>query len=104
MAGHQGYSSNLYTVVSDLFPKSLVASIAGLGGFCGYVGASLFQVFTGKWVQYTHNYYGPFFCAAIAYVVSVTIMHLISPEFVPAVVEGETILAGEIPGAATFVK
>ena len=95
VAGHQGYSSNLYTVVSDLFPKSLVASIAGLGGFCGYVGASLFQVFTGKCVEYTHNYYGPFFCAAIAYVVSVTIMHLISPEFTPAVVQDETILARE---------
>jgi ACS family hexuronate transporter-like MFS transporter len=95
VAGHQGYSSNLYTVVSDLFPKSLVASIAGLGGFCGYVGASLFQVFTGKWVEYTHNYYGPFFCAGIAYVVSVTIMHLISPEFTPAVVGDETILIGK---------
>ena len=30
VAGHQGYSSNLYTVVSDLFPKNLVASVAGL--------------------------------------------------------------------------
>jgi ACS family hexuronate transporter-like MFS transporter len=85
VAGHQGYSSNLYTVVSDLFPKRVVASVAGLGGFCGYVGASIFQVFTGMWVQYTHNYYGPFFCAGIAYVVSVAIMHALSPDLRPAV-------------------
>jgi ACS family hexuronate transporter-like MFS transporter len=81
VAGHQGYSSNLYTVVSDLFPKNLVASVSGLGGFCGYMGAALFQEFTGRWVDYTHNYNGPFFCAGIAYVASVAIMHALSPDF-----------------------
>jgi ACS family hexuronate transporter-like MFS transporter len=86
VSGHQGYSSNLYTVVSDLFPKNVVASIAGLGGFCGYVGASIFQVFTGLWVEHTHNYQAPFFCAAITYVGSVAIMHAISPDFRPATV------------------
>jgi MFS transporter, ACS family, hexuronate transporter len=85
VAGHQGFSSNLYTLCSDLFPKRVVASLAGLGGFCGYVGASVFQAFTGNWVQHMHNYYGPFFCAAIVYVVSLGIMHLISPNLQPVV-------------------
>jgi len=105
VAGHQGYSSNLYTVVSDLFPKNLVASIAGLGGFCGYIGASLFQVFTGKWVQYTHNYHAPFFCAAIAYVVSVAIMHALSPDFQPVVIKANATEPSDgfliIPSSAT---
>jgi len=84
VAGHQGYSSNLYTVCSDLFPKRMVASVAGIGGFCGYMGASAFQIFTGKWVQITHNYYGPFLCAGVAYLVSLAVMHVLSPRFQPA--------------------
>ena len=32
-AGHQGWSANLYTLTSDTFPRSAVASVVGLGGF-----------------------------------------------------------------------
>jgi ACS family hexuronate transporter-like MFS transporter len=85
VAGHQGYSTNLYTLTSDLFPKRMVASVAGLGGFCGYMGASVFQYFTGTWVKVTGNYYAPFICAGIAYLVSLTVMHLISRDFKPAI-------------------
>jgi hypothetical protein len=53
------------------------------------MGASVFQAFTGKWVQYTHNYYGPFFCSAIAYVVSVAIMHALSPDLRPVVLPAD---------------
>jgi ACS family hexuronate transporter-like MFS transporter len=90
VSGHQGFSSNLYTLCSDLFPKNVVASIAGLGGFCGYVGASIFQAFTGNWVQYTHNYYGPFFCAGIAYLLALTLMHLLSRDLRAIVLPEET--------------
>ncbi|MGN6369902.1 MAG: MFS transporter [Phycisphaerae bacterium] len=88
-AGHQGFSSNIYTLCSDLFPQNAVASVAGFGGFFGYVGASLFQLFTGYWVQYSHNYYAPFFCAGIAYILSVAIIHLLSPTLTPAVLSPE---------------
>ena len=54
-AGHQGFSSNLYTLVSDMFPKRACGSIAGLGGCFGYVGATLFMSLTGlivsRWTQ-----------------------------------------------------
>jgi MFS transporter, ACS family, hexuronate transporter len=83
-AGHQGFSSNIYTLCSDLFPKNAVASVAGFGGFFGYLGASLFQLFVGNWVQYTGNYYGPFCCAGVAYILSVGIIHLLSPDMKPA--------------------
>jgi MFS transporter, ACS family, hexuronate transporter len=88
-AGHQGFSSNIYTLCSDLFPQNAVGSVAGFGGFFGYVGASLFQLFTGNWVQYTHNYYAPFCCAGIAYILSVAIIHWLSPDLKPAVVSLE---------------
>ena len=83
-AGHQGFSSNIYTLCSDLFPQNAVGSVAGFGGFFGYLGASLFQVFTGFWVQYTHNYVAPFCCAGIAYILSVGLIHLLSPRLEPA--------------------
>jgi len=89
VAGHQGFSSNLYTLCSDLFPTKLVASIAGFGGFFGYVSASVFQPFTGYWLKYTGNYYGPFFCAGIAYLSALGIMHLLSPRLQPAVMPVE---------------
>ncbi len=92
-AGHQGFSSNLYTLCSDLFPSKVVASIAGFGGFFGYVSASLFQAFTGNWLKYTNNnYYGPFFCAAIAYLTALGIMHWLSRDFKPAVLPVETLV------------
>jgi ACS family hexuronate transporter-like MFS transporter len=83
-AAHQGFSSNLYTLCSDLFPRRAVASVAGLGGTFGWLGASVFQIFTGHWVQYTGNYYGPFLCAGLAYLLAFVVIHMLSPTLDPA--------------------
>lgn len=83
-AGHQAFSSNLYTLCSDLFPKNAVASVAGFAGCFGYLSGAIFQAFTGNWVKYTGNYYGPFFCAGLAYVTAVAISYLILPVMKPA--------------------
>jgi ACS family hexuronate transporter-like MFS transporter len=85
-ASHQGFSSNLYTLVSDMFPKNCVASVAGFGGTWGYVGASLFQVFVGYMVNDKlgrGNYTVPFFCASIAYLVAFGVIHLLAPRIRP---------------------
>lgn len=87
VAGHQAFSSNLYTLTSDMFPKRLVASVAGLGGFCGYMGASAFNSFVGFWNQKTGNFYVPFLIAAVTYVLTLAVMHWISPNFRPALVD-----------------
>jgi len=42
-AGHQGWSANLYTTVSDVFPKRAVASVVGIGGCAGALGGVLFS-------------------------------------------------------------
>lgn len=78
-AAHQGFSSNLYTLVSDMFPKDSVASVAGFGGTCGYLGAALFQVFVGHMVQDSGNYLAPFLCAGSAYLVAWLVIHLLVP-------------------------
>jgi ACS family hexuronate transporter-like MFS transporter len=86
-AAHQGFSSNQYTLCSDLFPRRAVASIAGLGGTFGWIGAALFQIFVGYWVQYTHNYTGPFVCASLAYLLAFIAIHLVSPRLTPAPID-----------------
>lgn len=79
-ASHQGFSSNLYTLVSDMFPKQSVASVAGLGGTAGYIGASIFQVIVGYLVQGSGNYGVPFICAGLAYLVATGVIHLLVPK------------------------
>jgi len=87
-ASHQGFSSNLYTLVSDMFPKRAVASVAGLGGTCGYIGASLFQVLVGYLVVGTNpNYLVPFLCASLAYLVALAAIQVLAPRLAPAIVD-----------------
>jgi ACS family hexuronate transporter-like MFS transporter len=84
-AAHQGFSSNLYTLVSDMFPKRVVASVAGFGGTAGYLGASLFQVLVGYMVHYTGSYVGPFIIAGCAYLVAFAAIQLLVPTIKPAI-------------------
>lgn len=60
-AAHQGWSANLYTVASDNFPRAAVASVIGLGGLGGAIGGALVQPTVGKWLDYSHDSYGPLF-------------------------------------------
>lgn len=87
-AAHQGFSSNLYTLVSDLYPRSSAASVAGFGGFAGYFGSFLFQGLVGRLVQggiffgitFEGSYRIPFLCAGLAYLVAFAVIHLLVPK------------------------
>jgi MFS transporter, ACS family, hexuronate transporter len=59
-AAHQGWSANLYTTVSDVFPKSAVASVTGIGGFMGGMGGVIFTALLPAYIV-THFGYGPVF-------------------------------------------
>lgn len=63
-AAHQGWSANLYTLASDLFPRGAVASVVGLGGFGGAVGGMLVAPMVGYWLDWSHGAYGPLFVVA----------------------------------------
>src|SRR5206468_10952565 len=90
-AGHQAWSSNLYPLVSDLFPRRMVGSVSGLGGTAGYGGASLFAVLTGYILLWTNeNYAIVFAIVSTAYLVAVTAVHLLTPAYRPAVVNPDT--------------
>lgn len=87
-AGHQGWSANLFTLVSDLFPRPAVASVVGLGGFAGAVGGMLIATVTGFLLQATGSYLPIFLMAGAAYVVAWCIVHGLSPRLVPAALGG----------------
>lgn len=69
-AAHQGWSANVYSLPSDLYPSSSVGSLVGFGGFVGSMASMLFQVVTGYYLEWSGNNYAPIFivsgCAYIA--------------------------------------
>jgi ACS family hexuronate transporter-like MFS transporter len=83
-AGHQGFSANLYTLGSDLFPSRAVGSVIGLAGMAGAIGGMLIAQVVGHVLQWTGSYAIPFFIAASAYLVALLCVHLLSPKLKPA--------------------
>ena len=86
-AAHQGFSANLFTLTSDLFPRRAVSSVVGIGGMAGAVGGILMQSASGRVVDATGSYERLFLIAAIVYVFSVAAIHLLSPRLEPIRVE-----------------
>jgi ACS family hexuronate transporter-like MFS transporter len=83
-AAHQGWSANLYTIVSDMFPRSAVGSVVGIGSTAGAVASTLLQIGTGYIVQLTHSYLPLFIAAGFAYVAALAVVHALSPKLAPA--------------------
>jgi len=79
-AAHQGWSANLFTTVSDMFPKRAVGSVTGIGGMAGSVGGILIASGTGYILQATGSYTTLFFMAGSAYVVTLFLFHLLVPK------------------------
>ncbi len=84
-AAHQGWSSNVYTVVSDALPRSAVAMAVGVITAFGVIGASLFQFLVGRSVALTGSYALPFLLAGTLYLVGLAAMHVILPRLEPGV-------------------
>jgi ACS family hexuronate transporter-like MFS transporter len=79
-AAHQGWSANLFTTASDMFPSSAVGAVVGIGGLMGAVGGVCFQKLTGVILQYTNKDYTiPFLMAGFAYLLGWVILHLLAP-------------------------
>jgi MFS transporter, ACS family, hexuronate transporter len=78
-AAHQGFSTNLLTLPSDMFPARVVASVAGLGGAAGAVGGMLIAEVVAHILQWTGSYTIPFFIAGSAYLLALAVMQLLAP-------------------------
>lgn len=83
-AGHQGFSANLFTLPSDMFPQRAVASVVGLGGMAGAVGGMLIAKLVGYILQWTGSYFIPFLLAGSAYVAALGLIHALAPRLEPA--------------------
>ncbi|HTF23148.1 MAG TPA: MFS transporter [Candidatus Limnocylindria bacterium] len=83
-ACHQGFSANLYTLTSDMFPAGAVGSVVGIGGMAGAIGGLFIATIVGHVLQWTGSYKVPFLIAGSAYLVALAIIHVLTPRLEPA--------------------
>lgn len=86
-AAHQGWSANVYTLASDMFPRQAVGSVIGFAGMAGAVGGMLIAKITGYVLQTTGSYVPVFLIAASAYLVTLLVVHLLVPRLEPVRLE-----------------
>ena len=94
-AAHQAWSANLFTTVSDMFPKRAVASVVGIGGMAGSVGGIIFPIYAGKLLDrfqaagnVTTGYAILFTICGSAYLVAFVVNQLLAPRFEPIELTG----------------
>jgi ACS family hexuronate transporter-like MFS transporter len=81
-AAHQGWSANLFTTVSDMFPKRAVGSVTGIGGMMGGIGGALLAAVAGKVIAVA-GYWPLFIFASGAYLLALAILHTLAPRLEP---------------------
>jgi MFS transporter, ACS family, hexuronate transporter len=88
-AAHQAWSANVYTLASDMFPRSAVGSVVGIGAFAGAMGGVAFQRAVGRVLDANGGNYAPIFlvCGS-AYLLALAVIHLIAPRLEPAPIAG----------------
>ena len=86
-AAHQAWSANIFTMVSDMFPKRTVATVTGIGGMSGALGGILISVLAGKLFDHYKalgkieiGYFIMFIICSCAYLLAWLIMHLLAPK------------------------
>ncbi len=86
-AGHQGWSANIYTIASDMFPRRTIGSVIGIGGMCGAIGGMLIAKVIGYILEWTGSYVPIFIIAGSAYLIAFVIVHLLAPRLEPAKID-----------------
>jgi ACS family hexuronate transporter-like MFS transporter len=82
-AAHLGWNANLFTMASDLFPRRALGVVVGIGGMAGAVGAVLFSEVIGQVLQRTGHYWVLFAIGALAYLLALAILHMLTPRMAP---------------------
>ena len=83
--GHCGWSANIFSLMSDIFPKRATASVTGIGGFAGAVGGAFIAQLVGRLLQNTgvDGYVIPFFIASVGYLIALALIHILIPVIKP---------------------
>jgi len=80
-SAHQGYSANVYTIVSDTMPRNAIGSVVGIGGFSAYIVGMFVSMGVGRLLDATNgNYHVLFGIASMLYLVGLAVMHFILPK------------------------
>lgn len=83
-AAHQGWSANLFTLTSDMFPRKAVASVVGIGSMAGAIGGMFIAMLLGAILEATGSYLPVFIMAGCTYLLALLIIHLLAPRLEPA--------------------
>jgi ACS family hexuronate transporter-like MFS transporter len=86
-AAHQGWSANIFTMSSDMFPRRAIGSVVGIGGMAGSIGGMLIATAVGLILQYTGSYLPIFVIAPSAYLLALAVIHILVPRLEPANLE-----------------
>ena len=80
--GHCGWSANVFSLMSDIFPKKATGTVAGFGGFAGAVGGAIVAFSVGKILQNIgpDGYFIPFAVAGCGYLIALLVVHLLVPK------------------------
>jgi len=83
--GHCGWSANIFSLMSDIFPRKTTASVTGIGGFAGAVGGAIIAQLVGRLLQNMGNdgYTIPFIIASTGYFIALAIIHALIPRIKP---------------------
>jgi ACS family hexuronate transporter-like MFS transporter len=82
-AAHQGFSANLLTLPSDMFPRRAVGSVVGIAGTAGALGGMAMAKYAGFVLDAAGSYAPIFAVAGSAYALALLALHLLSPRFAP---------------------
>jgi ACS family hexuronate transporter-like MFS transporter len=80
-AAHQGFSANLYTLPGDVFPRSAVATVIGIGGMLGGFGGMLFAQYVGRVLESVGDYTPIFAVCGSVYLLALLVVHLLAPGY-----------------------
>lgn len=83
-AAHQGWSANIFTIASDMFPRRAVGSVVGIGGMAGAIGGMVIAKVVGYILAWTGSYLIIFIIAGSMYLIALLIIHLLVPNLEPA--------------------
>ena len=86
-SAHQGWSANLFTLASDLFPKKDVGSVVGLGGAGGALGGMIIAPVAGYILQWFHTYVPLFIIASVMHPLALGVVQLMIPKIRPVVLK-----------------
>jgi len=88
LAAHQGWSANIFTMASDMFPRRAVGSVVGFGGMAGALGGLAMSEGVGRVLKQMDDYRPVFLAASLAYMAALLVIHALAPRMEEAPVDG----------------